>query len=267
MNQHQRITPTGLVGMIHLEALPGTPGHTYSPDQIIDRAVRDAKTLAECGFDSILIENMHDTPYLLREVGSEIIAMMTSAISAVRQAVDIPLGLQILAGANQAAMSVAHATGCSFIRAEGFAYAAVADEGMFATADAGPLLRHRKAIGAENVAIWSDVKKKHSAHAITGDLDLEEMIRGHVFCGTDAVIITGTATGSPVDSMDLQSATSLQVCPVIVGSGATPESISHLLGSADAVIIGSAIKTAGNWRNPVDPERAARAVHARDTSK
>ena len=264
MNTPQHISPQGLIGMIHLEALPGTPNHRHSPNQIIDRAVRDAQTLATCGFDSILIENMHDAPYMLRSVGSEIIAMMTSAISAVRQVVDVPIGLQILAGANQAAISVAHATGCQFIRAEGFAYAAVVDEGLLATADAGPLLRHRKAIGAESVAIWSDVKKKHSAHAITGDLDLEEMIRGHVFCGTDAVIITGTATGSPVDSADLKVASSIQSCPIIVGSGATPESIPGLLTSADAVIIGSAIKTDGNWRNPVDPERATRAVEARD---
>ena len=267
MNTPQRINPRGLVGMIHLEALPGTPNHIHSPKQIIERAVRDARTLADCGFDSILIENMHDAPYVLREVGSEIIAMMTAAISAVRQEVDVPIGLQILAGANQAAMSVAHATGCSFIRAEGFAYAAVADEGLLATADAGPLLRHRKAIGAESIAIWSDVKKKHSSHAITGDIDLEETIHGHVFCGTDAVIITGKATGSPVDLTDLEAASSRKSCPIIVGSGATPESISQLLNLADAVIIGSAIKTDGNWRNPVDSKRAANAVAARDSSR
>lgn len=267
MNTPHRISPQGLVGMVHLEALPGTPNHTYTPSQIIERAVSDATILASCGFDSILIENMHDAPYMLREVGSEIIAMMTSAVSAVRDAVDIPIGLQILAGANQAAISVAHATGCSFIRAEGFAYAGVADEGLFATADAGPLLRHRKAIGAESIAIWSDVKKKHSAHAITSDLDLEEMIHGHVFCGTDAVIITGTATGSPVNSEDLNIATSINACPILVGSGATPQSIPQLLASADAVIIGSAIKIDGNWRNPVDPERATQAAEARDSAR
>ena len=71
-------------------------------------------------------------------------------------------------------VSIAHATGARFVRAEGFAYAAVADEGLLEEADAGPLLRHRKAIGAEDVAIWSDVRKKHSAHAITGDLVLAD---------------------------------------------------------------------------------------------
>ena len=42
-----------------------------------------------------------------------------------------------IAGANRAALSVAHACGGSFIRAEGFHLAAVADEGLLDEADAG----------------------------------------------------------------------------------------------------------------------------------
>ena len=50
----------------------------------------------------------------------------------------------------------------------------VADEGLMAEADAGPLLRYRRTIGAEAVAILADVKKKHAAHAITSDVDIAE---------------------------------------------------------------------------------------------
>lgn len=46
------------------------------------------------------------------------------------------------------------------IRAENFVFASVADEG-WSEACAGPLLRYRKMIGAENVAIFTDIKKKH----------------------------------------------------------------------------------------------------------
>ena len=38
----------------------------------------------------------------------------------------LPVGIQILAGANVEAMAVAHAAGLDFIRAEGYAYAHVA---------------------------------------------------------------------------------------------------------------------------------------------
>lgn len=256
--------PLGLVGMVHLEALPGTPSNHLPPDAIIQRAVEDASVLAKAGFDAILVENMLDAPYMMRSVGPEIVATMTASTTAVRAAIDLPVGVQVLAGANSAAMSIAHASGCSFIRAEGFAYAAVADEGLFAEADAGPLLRHRRMLGADTVSIWADVQKKHSSHAITSDLSLAEIVAGTAFCGADAVVVTGSSTGAATKREDIEEAAAASNLPVIVGSGATPESIPELLQVANAVIIGSAIKIDGDWRRPVDPERAARAVEARN---
>src|SRR5690606_22936151 len=101
--------------------------------------------------------------------------------AAVRDAVACPLGIQILAGANRAALAVAHAAGLQFIRAEGFVFASVADEGLLDEADAGPLLRYRKMIGAEHVAIFADIKKKHSSHAITADVDVSETTKAAEF--------------------------------------------------------------------------------------
>jgi predicted TIM-barrel enzyme len=40
-----------------------------------------------------------------------------------------------------------------------------------AEASAGKLLRYRKYIGAEDVKVMADVKKKHSAHAITAGIE------------------------------------------------------------------------------------------------
>ena len=159
--------------------------------------------------------------------------------------------------------AIAHATGARFVRAEGFAYAAVADEGLLEEADAGPLLRHRKAIGAEDVAIWTDVRKKHSAHAITSDLVLADMVAGHEFMGADAVIITGSHTGQAVSVHDLEAARQAGGLPVAVGSGATAESLPSLLQHADAVIVGSAIKKDGHWANDLDEARIQAFVEAR----
>ena len=58
--------------------------------------------------DSILIENMHDLPYLNRTVGPEITAAMTLASNVMKSmATNIPCGIQILAGCNEEAMAVA----------------------------------------------------------------------------------------------------------------------------------------------------------------
>ena len=255
-----------LIGMIHVPALPGTPRSTSSLDEIISRVSEDAESLIKSGFDALIIENMHDLPYLKREVGPEIISSMTLVATTLRRLTDRPLGIQILAGANRAALATALAADCQFIRAEGFAFSSVADEGLLETADAGPLLRYRKNIGAEGIAIFADACKKHSAHAITADISFDEHVETLEFMGADGAIVTGTATGKPVRPDDLKIASDSCSLPILVGSGVDHESVASLLNDADAVIVGSATKQHGDWRRPVDPEAAGRIVQAARTT-
>lgn len=251
-----------LIGMVHLQALPGTPSNIMAAGQITDVAVDEATTLAQLGFDALLIENMHDTPYLLREVGPEIVAAMTAATVAVLDAVDIPIGIQILAGANKAALSVAHAAGAQFIRAEGFAFASIADEGFMDTADAGPLLRERRRIDAENVVILADIQKKHSSHAITSDLSIGDHARGAAFMGADGVIVTGNHTGHAVDTAQLREVRGATELPLLVGSGVTPANIKNIFEYADGAIVGSSLKKDGNWANDLDNTRCKKLIDA-----
>ena len=94
------------------------------------------------------------------------------------------------------ALAIAHASGADFVRVEGFVYAHVADEGVIESC-AGDLLRYRRAIGAERVLIFADIKKKHSAHAITADVSIVETAKAAEFFLADGVIVTGAATGEP----------------------------------------------------------------------
>jgi membrane complex biogenesis BtpA family protein len=247
---------------VHVQALPGTPRQTLAFDEIVRRAAHEARLLAEAGFDAIMIENMHDVPYMRREVGPEIVASMTSIGTAVQRVIDLPLGVQVLAGANRASLAIAHTIGAQFIRAEGFVFASVADEGLVADADAGPLLRYRKAIGAEHVCVLADVKKKHSAHALTADIDVAEMSKAAEFFGADGIILTGIATGQPIRLDDLGTARVATTLPLIVGSGVTPDSVADLFAYADALIVGSWFKRDGHWRQPPDEQRARELVEA-----
>src|SRR5207247_10490582 len=107
-----------LIGMVHVAALPGTARHSMPMTKLVQKAVDEAKLLVDAGFDSIIIENMHDAPYLRREVGPEIVAAMTKIACAVREVVKCPTGVQVLAGANRDATAAAHAADLQFIRAE-----------------------------------------------------------------------------------------------------------------------------------------------------
>ncbi len=240
-----------LVGMVHLLPLPGSPGWGGSMDAVLERAEADAQALAEGGCDALLVENMGDLPYLKGRVHAETVAAMTRATSFV-VGLGLPVGVQVLAAANREALGVAVASGAAFIRVEGFAYAHVADEGWI-DACAGELTRARASIGAD-VHIWADVQKKHGAHAVTGDLSLEDLCRGHGFCGADALIITGAETGSATSLTDVQAAKRADL-PVAVGSGVTPQDAGSLAAVADALIVGSWLKQNGDWRAHVDVDR------------
>ena len=181
---------------------------------------------------------------------------------AVRDAVDVPLGLQVLAGANEAALGVALAAGAAFVRVEGFVFAHVADEGLM-TSDAGTLLRYRRAIGAEGVRVFADVKKKHSAHAITADVDIADTAHAAEFFLADGLVVTGVATGRAADAAEVRAVAEAVSIPVLVGSGITPENIAAY-PEADAFIVGTTLKRDGLWTNPVDPARAAALRRAFD---
>jgi membrane complex biogenesis BtpA family protein len=259
-----KLTTPLLLGMVHVKALPGTPFNTLPTSKIVEIAVTEAEQFQLAGFDGIIIENMHDRPYLKGKVGPEITAGMTRVAMEIRRknGNSFPIGLQILAGANLEALAVAQAADCDFIRAEGCVFAHVADEGWI-EACAGELLRERSRIGAERIRIWTDIQKKHSAHAVTADLSLEDWVHGAEFFGIDGVIVTGAATGKAANYKEVERAKSAGRIPVIVGSGVTAEN-AHSYARADAWIIGSSIKYDGYWENPLDPDRLKALVNARD---
>src|ERR1051325_4559879 len=103
--------PRALIGVIHVAALPGTPGSALRPVEIAEAAAEEARIYERAGFHGLLIENTHDRPYLKGAAGPEIAAAMTAIGVEVRRASRLPLGVQVLAGANECALAVAHACG------------------------------------------------------------------------------------------------------------------------------------------------------------
>ena len=255
-----------VIAMIHLGALPGTPASTLSLAEIEKQALREAKTFRTAGVHGLMLENMHDTPYLRSHVGPEIVAAMAIIARAVKQGSKLPCGVQVLAGANLDAMAVARAAGLDFIRAEAFAFAHVADEG-FIQSSAAELLRYRRTIGADHVQVWTDVKKKHSSHAITADVDIGETAHAVEFMRGDAVIVTGVATGDAPQSADVLAVKKKTRLPVYLGSGVTVANLKSFFAAADGFIVGSEFKQGGHWSRAVDAKRVGRfmAAHARLT--
>ena len=240
-----------LIGMIHLQALPGTPKANYSVNEIIDLALQEASILSENGFHGLMIENMHDVPYCKKHNAPEIIATMAIIARAIKQNTKLPLGIQILAAANEGAIAAAHAAQADFVRAEGFVYGHIADEGYIDSC-AGSLLRYRKQIGAEHIAVYTDIKKKHSAHTLTADVDIVETAKAAEFFLSDGLIVTGQATGSPVLLSELTAVQENVTSPVFIGSGIDHNNLAEYFSFADGFIVGSSLKQDGYWANALD---------------
>lgn len=247
-------TTKPVIGMIHIKALPGAPKNVLTSTQIIEEALKEAEMYNRAGVDAVMIENMHDLPYLKEGVGHEISTLMSIIAYQIKEGTKMTVGIQILAGANMEALAAAKAANADFIRAEGFVYGHLADEGMM-DAQAGTLLRFRKQIDANDIAIFTDIKKKHSSHAITQDISLLDTAKAAQFFLSDGVIVTGDHTGEAPCIEELRTLKNTLNIPVILGSGITKENVTDYFPLCDALIIGSYFKEDGHWENRLNYDR------------
>lgn len=251
-------TERPIVGMVHLPPLPGAPGF-QSREHVRERALADARTLEAGGVDAVLVENFGDAPFHAEDVPKHVVAEMTVATRAVSEAVDLPVGVNVLRNDAAAGLGVAAAAG-EFFRVNVHAGAAVTDQGVV-EGRAAETIRERDRIDAE-VALLADVRVKHAAPLAerpfaTAFADLVE--RGQA----DAVVVSGQATGAPADVDRLEEAGDLgreYDVPVFAGSGVTPDTVATMLDHVDGAIVGSALKNGGDPNEPVDGERVERLV-------
>lgn len=249
-----------LIGMLHAPPLPGSAGYQGDFSTIRQFVLRDSEALREGGVDGLMLENFGDTPFYPDRVPAITIAAMTALAVAVREHVDLPLGLNVLRNDGHSALAVAAACGALFIRVNVLCGARVTDQGLL-QGIAHDLLRERTALGCCHIKILADVDVKHSAPLAVRPVDIETrdlVERSHA----DAVIVSGNATGDPTDLAKLATVSRAATpVPVFVGSGVTANSVATLIQSgANGLIVGSSLKVDGCVSNPVDVDRVRRLV-------
>ncbi len=238
-----------LIGVVHLGPLPGSPRSFRPLRETIEGAIEDALAWRRGGADAILVENFGDSPFFPGTVPPETVAAVTAAAIAVAESVDLPIGINVLRNDGEAALAAAVAAGGLFIRVNALTHAFVSDQGIL-EGNAHRLLRKRKALGVP-VSILADLLVKHAAPLAPFDpiLAAREMTgRG----GADGLVITGGATGDPVDPGFLEEvAGAVGTVPLFVGSGVTPENIDTCLPHAAGFIVNTWCEKEGR----IDSER------------
>jgi membrane complex biogenesis BtpA family protein len=249
-----------LIGVVHLRPLPGSPRWKGDLSSLIDFAIADAHAYERGGAHAIFIENFGDVPFTKSNVAPETIAAMTAAGCAVRAAVKLPIGFNVLRNDAQAALALCSACNGSFVRVNVHSGAMLTDQGVI-EGDAYNTLRYRERIcpGAE---IFADVHVKHAVPL--GDWSLEDAAHDTAERGlADALIVSGVGTGQAAEIGDVE--TVRRAClqtKLLLGSGVNIENVKNFLRFADGVIVGSSLKRGGKLANPVDAKRVAALVRA-----
>ncbi len=252
-----------LLGVIHLDPLPGAPRFGGDLSAVIDGATRDADALVSAGFDAVIVENFGDAPFHRGRVAPETVAAMSVVCDAVRRASGLALGVNVLRNDGESALAIALATGARFVRVNVLVGARVTDQGLI-EGDAASLLRARMRMAATGVSIAADVDVKHSvplgARALSPEEEALEAVERAL---ADAVIVTGSRTGSEADRAVIERVSAaVPHTPVWLGSGALHDTAAAWLEVVDGIIVGSALRSNGRAGGRIDARRALEFVAA-----
>ena len=234
---------------------------------VLEGAVADARALERGGVDGVLVENFGDAPFHPDDVPKHTVAATTRAATAVADATTLPIGINVLRNDAEAAVSVAAAVDAAFVRVNVHTGARVTDQGIV-EGRAHETLRLRERLGVD-VGIFADTDVKHSAPLTPEGYSAESFADATERGLADAVVASGSGTGAAIDRAALEAVVDERErhgleTPVFVGSGVRPETIGDLLALADGVIVGTALKAAGETTAPVDEERVATLVSRAD---
>ncbi len=252
-------TSRPLLGMLHLPPLPGSPHYAGKRKNIIDAALQDAQVLLEAGFAGLIIENLGDAPYYPDHAPAETVAAMSVVAAHVRQQTKLPVGVNVLRNDAQSAMAIAAAADLQFIRVNVLIGTSVTDQGLL-SGQAHLVARKRQQLHAENVLIFADLRVKHAAPLVERELaqEIDDLFERAL---ADAIIVSGTGSGKPVDANFLRDVKKIAgERPVLIGSGLNVENAKALLTVADGAIVGSSIKIDGKIQNRVDEKRTRRLL-------
>src|SRR3990172_12351029 len=136
-----------LIGVIHLPALPGSACHRLSMDETVERALADARTLREAGFDAAIIENFGDVPFTASALPPASAAAMAVVADQVRRGGGLRIGINALRNDALAGLGIAAAVGASFIRVNVHTGVYATDQGLI-EGRAAEALRYRKQLGS-----------------------------------------------------------------------------------------------------------------------
>ncbi len=240
-----------IIGVVHLLPLPGSPRYRGNFEEVLERALEDAKALERGGVDGMIVENYGDKPFYPDNVPKETIAAMSIVVSRVVEEVSVPVGVNVLRNDVEAALAICAVSGASFVRANVLMGVVLAGEGIL-VGKGHEVLRYR-ARTCPSAKILADVRVKHGVSLWARDVRSEALeLAERGLC--DGLIVTGPRTGEPPEEGDIRAVKEAGL-PVFVGSGVSFGNAKKFWEICDGLIVGTYFKHNGRVENPVDVRR------------
>jgi uncharacterized protein len=248
-----------VIGAIHFPPLlgyEGFPGY----DVALKNALKDLRAFEDGGADAIIFENNYDIPHKIL-VDAQTVVAMTFLGKNLREATSLPMGISVLWNDYRAALSIAKTLGLQFIRIPVFVDEVETDYGIV-IGEPKKVIYFRKSIGAENVALFTDIHVKHAK--LLSKRNLLASAKLAIKNGSDALIVTGKWTG---DAPSIRETKMLRECvgkfPILVGSGCDRKNAKELYKFANGAIVSTSLKNGRKTSKEINTKPYAARINGK----
>ena len=228
-------TKKPIIGLLHLEALPGDPFYKGSMKEVIECARKDLDALQKGGVDGILITNEMSLPYQ-KHISTVTVASMARVIGALEAELSLPFGAEAIYDP-EATIELCAAVDADFSRCV-FTGAYVGDLGII-DHDVSRSLRLRRYLERQDLRLFFFVNSE--GEVLLNDRGTEEIVKTMMFnCRPDALVAAGSMAGVSPDGTLLETTAKAAGgrLPVFCGTGCREDTIENIFKTADGAFVG-----------------------------
>ncbi len=242
-----------IIGMVHLEPMPGTPFYeSGSYQRIRDRAISDAAALYRGGATGCLVQTIDKVYPTKDEADPARIAAVSNIVHEIAKATgpEFQIGVQILRNAIQASLAVAAVSGGSFLRCAALVGATMTNDGLV-EANALQVMAYRRRLQAGHIKMIAEI---HSMHFKAMDgAPVAQLARAAVGVGADAVSL-----GDPDEAVTMRLIDDVRQAvpgtPIFLAGYTNHENARRMLAAVDGAYVGTCLEKDG-WGSAIDEAR------------
>lgn len=240
-----------IFGLIHLKPLPGTPYYKGTGlDEILDKALNDAKALYQGGADGCLVQTVDRIYPAEDDADYARVSAMAIITHEVRKATSpsFHVGAQIMWNCITPSLAVAKVCGAVFTRATALVGTTTSPFGIV-SANPLKIANYRKLINAQDVAIIAEISGYHNK-GFGSDEPIALKARMAINVGADAVEVMANDEETN-NRLVHEIKTASPNTPVILGGGTDIENVRLRLKEANGALVGSCFENK-NWGGNID---------------